>query len=290
MLDPEEHEGVRELERVSGLKVIPCVALEVYLRWALERYYGAKREVRFIQLERNLVLMRELYPYTALTATEQGQSLWMGSRSVAEVSRVLLDQPLPPVDPQGITAIEGPPKDIDDFWDRVGRTSHPKVLLPKVKEELRNARGREEIARVILEFAHRIFPRVALFYIKGGVAFGWQGRGESIDDKRLASLMVPLDLDSVLRTVCDTRSQYLGTLPATPINQRILIGLGSIISQRSLVMPILVFGKVAIILYADMGKTKEEHEPDLASLQELLGEAQQTLQKLLQQTKQNENG
>jgi len=286
MLDPQDKEAIAEVEKATGRKIFPYVVLEVYLRWALERYYGVKREARFIQLERNLELMRELYPQTVLEAAAPGQSLWRGSKTVREVTGAI---PNVKIDPQSITALLGPPKDLDDFWDRVGRTSHPKVLLPKVKEELRKARGREEVARLILEFAHRIFARVSLFYIKGGVAFGWQGRGEGIDDKRLASLMVPLDLDSVLRTVYDTRSQFIGPLPSVPINQRMLLGLGGIIPVRAIVMPVLLFGKAAIILYADMGRTKEEREPDLASLQELLGEAQLVLQKILQESKQSEN-
>jgi len=286
MLDPEDKEAVAEIEKATGLKVFPCVVLEVYLRWALERYYGVKREARFIQLERNLELMRELYPQTILEADAPGQSLWRGSKNIREVTGAI---PNVKIDPQSITAVTGPPKDLDDFWDRVGRTSHPKVLLSKVKEELRKARGREEVARLVLEFAHRIFARVALFYIKGGVAFGWQGRGEGIDDKRLASLMVPLDMDSVLRTVYDTHAQFIGPLPSVPINQRMLIGLGGIIPIRAFVMPILIFGKAAIILYADMGRTREEREPDLASLQELLAEAQLVLQKLLQESKHSEN-
>ena len=229
--------------------------------------------------------MRELYPATAMTPAEMGQSLWKDSRSMPEMPGAKPEIE----DLQNITAIIGPPKDLDDFWERVGRTSHPKVLLPRVKEELRKAGGREEIAQLILEFANRIFPRVALFFIKAGVAFGWRGRGEGIDAKRLVSLMVPLDHDNIFRTVSDTRSQFLGPLPGGSINQRILLGLGGIIPRRALVMPVLVFGKVAIILYADMGKSKETQEPDLPSLQELLGEAQLDLQKILQQNKQTEN-
>jgi len=284
MLDPEEKNVISEVEKATGLKVFPCVVTEVYLRWTLERYYGVKREPRFIQLERNLELMRELYPYTALTSVEPGQSLWAGSQPLQEVSG---SGTAKPVDPQSITSVQGPPKDLDDFWDRVGRTTHPRFLLPKIKDEIDKATDRDQLARIILEFAQKIFARVALFYIKAGVAFGWQGRGEGVDEKRLASLMVPLELDSVISTVYNTRSQLLGPVPQTPINQRLLLGMGDIVPFRALVMPILVFGKVAVIVYADQGKAKEEKEMDLASLQELLGEVQLVLQKLLKQTKQS---
>jgi len=284
MLDPEDKEGIAAVEKKTGLKVVPAAVLEVYLRWALERYYGVKREVRFIQLERNLELMREIYPSTALTAAQMGQSLWAGSEAIREVVPAGAAER---IDPQTITALVGPPKDLDDFWDRVGRTSHPRFLLPKVKEKIRQARDRDEIARAVKEFAGRIFERVALFYIRGGIAFGWQGRGEGIDDKRLASLMVPLELDSIFRTVHESCSQFIGPIPRAQVNQRILIGMGGLIPKSAVVMPVLLFGKVSIIVYGDMGRSREKQEPDLASLQELLGEVQMTLQKMLQQSKQN---
>jgi len=286
MLNPEDREAVAEVEKATGLKAVPCVLLEVYLRWTMERYYGIKRESRFIQLERNLDLMRELYPYTALVYGEPGESLWRGSMPISEISQPAMKSspslaPLP-------ANLEEPPKSLDQFWEQVGKTSHPRLLLPGIKAELRKARSREEVARLLLDFAQRIYPRVALFYIKTGVAFGWQGRGEGIDEKRLASLMIPLELDSIIKTVYESRSSFRGALPSEPINHRILLGIGGIIPGQTLLIPILVFGKVILILYADSGRMLVEREPDLASLQEVSGEAQIGLQRILQAAKKDE--
>ncbi len=288
MLNPEDKEAITEVEKTTGLKAIPCVLLEVYLRWVMERYYGIKREARFIQLERSLDLMRELYPYTALVYGEPGESLWQGSAPISEISQPSVKAaPLPAQAPETPSVAE-PPKNLDEFWDQVGRAGHPRVLLPKIKAEFRQARSREEVARIILDFTQRIFPRVVLFYIKTGVAFGWQGRGEGIDDKRLASLMIPLELDSIIKTVYESRSYFRGQLPVNPINQRILLGIGGIIPGLTLVMPILIFGKALLILYADSGRTVMEREPDLASVQEIMGDAQGALQRILQASKKDE--
>ncbi len=282
MLNPDDAEAVAEVEKATGMKAVKCVILEVYLRWAMERYYGIKREVRFIQLERNLDLMRELYPYTALVYGEPGESLWRGSPPLSEINAPAA------VEVQPAAAAGDVAKNLDDFWDQVGKTGHPRMLLPKVKEELRKARSREEVARLVMEFGQKIFPRVALFYVKTGVAFGWQGRGEGIDDKRMASLMIPLELDSIIKTVYESRSSFRGALPSSPINHRILLGIGGIIPSQALLMPILVFGKVVMILYADSGRMVAEREPDLASLQEVLGEAQNALQGIVRESKKDE--
>ena len=283
MLNPEDREAVAEVEKATNLKAVRCVALEVYLRWAMERYYGIKREIRFVQLERSLDLMRELYPYTALVYGEPGESLWRGSQTLSEIG-----VPAEPAVSEPGLIPEDTAKSLDEFWDQVGRAGHPRMLLPKIKEDLRKARSREEVARLVMEFAQKVLPRVALFYLKTGVAFGWQGRGEGIDDKRMASLMIPLELDSIIKTVYESRSSFRGALPSNPINQRILLGIGGIIPSRALLMPILVFGKVVMILYADSGRMAAEREPDLASLQEVLAEAQNALQRIVQEFKKDE--
>ena len=280
MLNPDDKEAIAEVEKETGMKPVPCVILEVYLRWAMERYYGIKREMRFVQLERSLDLMRELYPYTALVSSEPGDSLWKGSVTISEIC-----VPSPQSAPPKSTAFEEPPKTLEEFWEEVGKTGHPRVLVPKIKEDLRNANTREDVAKILLEFSQLIFPRVALFYIKSGVAFGWQARGEGIEDKKLASLMIPLELDSIFRTVYDSKSSFRGLIPSNPINQRILLGIGGIIPSQSFVMPIIVFGKVVLILYADSGRMKVDREPDVASLQEVVGEAQIALQRIVQSVK-----
>ena len=275
MLNPDDQEALAEAEKATGLKPSPFVALEVYFRWALERYYGIKRETRFIQLEKNLELMRELYPYSALMNAEPGESLWIASETIPEIT-----------DPgKKIEKEEKPPENLDEFWEQAGREGYPRLILPKEKEKLREAKIREEIADIILDFAQLIFPRVALFYITGQVAFGWKGRGSGIDKKSLASLMVPLELESVFQTVYKTGAYYMGALPKGAVNQRILVGLGGIVPARALVMPIFVYGKIALILYADSGAEPPEKEPDLASLQELIGEAQLAFQRIIKAEK-----
>ena len=278
MLNPDDQEALEEAEKACGLKPIPYVILEVYYRWALERYYGVKREGRFIQLERNLELMRELYPYAGLSAREPGESLWVGS------------EPLPEISDSGITRKKQteetePPSSLDEFWEQAGRQGYPRLILPQYKERLRGAQTQEQIADIILEFAQNIFSRLALFYISGQVAFGWKGKGEGIQKRNLASLMIPLELESILKTVYQTGAHFLGPVPDSAVNQRILLALGGIIPSQAIVMPIYIFGKIALLLYADFGSQPPERSPDLASLEELLGEAQLAFQRLITDSK-----
>lgn len=50
MLDPRDIQATDELRFVSGFDIIPYIASELRILFALERYYGIKRDLRFISI------------------------------------------------------------------------------------------------------------------------------------------------------------------------------------------------------------------------------------------------
>lgn len=140
MLDPFRESSIQALAEITALKIKPLIALELDLYWALEKHYAVKREARFINLDRWLENQRkdgEVSP-------------------VKKSSKIYRSEPFLP-NPGDITAMEGAPQSLDDFWDRVGRTGHPEYLLARVLRDLDEAKSRDEIATIILDFAAVVF-------------------------------------------------------------------------------------------------------------------------------------
>lgn len=282
MIDPDQADAVAGIFRETGMQVQTGVALEVHLRWALEKYYGCRREARFINLERNLELRRRMNlseEKHQSTTPSPDDSLWRKSESVPDFSK----QPLLP-DPLDITSVEGAPKSLDEFWERVGRTSHPRHLLPKVLRDLKQAQNREEVAQILLDYSNRLLPRVALFFIKSGIIFGWDGRGERLDRSHVAGIMIPVELESVFKTVYNTGSYYLGPLPETSINQRFLKAMGGYLPGSSILMPVNVNNRVVAIFYGDMGPGKKV-TTQISDLQPIFVEVAQALLRLIRESK-----
>lgn len=50
MLDPKNIQGIEELRFVTGYDIIPYLATELRLLYALERFYGFKRDLRFVSV------------------------------------------------------------------------------------------------------------------------------------------------------------------------------------------------------------------------------------------------
>ncbi len=300
MLDPADPAPLKVLASATGKAIGPAVALEVYLRWALDRYYGIKREARFINLERTLALSREMAAHPVPSGLSfgapatlgarvptpapvkplgPGDTFWAGSQNIP----LLAVDPLLP-DPQSITQMESAPKSLDDFWERVGRTSHPHHLLPMVFRQLEQARDRDAIAEIILDFGRRTLPRVALFFIKAGLVFGWEGRGERLSREQVSGIMIPLDRPSLFRTVVETAAVSLGPVPDSPFNRRFLAAIGNPASAVAVLIPVSLAERVVTILYGDMGWSNLP-VPDLADLHAVLAEAQKAFSRLIVQSR-----
>ena len=261
MLDPGRESAISALHEITALKVVPVIALELDIFWALEKYYAMKREARYLNLDRWLEQQRP------------GEQKKPAKRETARANPG-----------QDITSTEGVPKSIEDFWDRVGRTSHPEFLLPRVLADLAATTSRKEIGRVILDFSALFFNRVALFVVNEDMLFGWDGRGEGMDSRMALAIMLPLSRRSIFKTVVETGAYFLGPIPESPINRRFLAGLGTAWPKTALLLPLLLGGKVAAILYADMGD-KKEVAVQLPPLQAVLATASQAFSRLILKSK-----
>ena len=144
--------------------------------------------------------------------------------------------------------------------------------------------SRKEIGRVILDFSALFFNRAALFVVNEDMLFGWDGRGEGMDSRMALAIMLPLSRRSIFKTVVETGAYFLGPIPESPINRRFLAGLGTAWPKTALLLPLLISGKVAAILYADMGD-RQEVAVQLPPLQMVLATAAQAFQRLILKSK-----
>jgi hypothetical protein len=155
--------------------------------------------------------------------------------------------------------------------ERPWREQLERFSIDRLSQTLAHAGDRREIAEALLRYFGQEFDRAAIFLIKADEASGWRARhlGKEVEDFRLVHL--PLSRPSVLKTVAEGKSFYLGALAETPLNERMLAGLGGGRPQTALLVPVLLGGRAVIVLYAEGGKA--ELGSRLAELQKLAGKA-----------------
>jgi hypothetical protein len=113
---------------------------------------------------------------------------------------------------------------------------------------------RSAIARVVLRYARRRLRRAVLLTVHHGVAQGWVALGDGLGPRQAQALRLALGTPGVLDTVVRTRSHYLGPLPRTEANIRLLKALGGGVPGNALLVPILALGRVVNVIYADGGR------------------------------------
>lgn len=113
---------------------------------------------------------------------------------------------------------------------------------------------REAIARTVLRYARSKFRRAVLLTVHRGAAQGWAGLGEQLGAERVRKIGFPLGTPGIVDTVVRTRAHFLGPIPRTEANIRLLKQLGGGVPGNAFLVPILALGQVVNVFYADNGR------------------------------------
>jgi hypothetical protein len=139
------------------------------------------------------------------------------------------------------------------------------IHFAEAKQALASLSDREDIARVLLRFAAGKFQRALLLQVQREGAVGWLAAGAGLAADVVRRIAVSFHEPSAFKLVRDGRSYYLGPLRGDPATTAFLQALGEGEPRTSLLMPLLVAGRVASILYADDGPGQLT-SPDVAEL------------------------
>jgi hypothetical protein len=146
--------------------------------------------------------------------------------------------------------------------------------------ELEGVTDRDSIAHIVLRASRSKAARALLLQVQGGVALGWDGLGEGLDDGQASQVAIPLSAESAFSLVVKTRSHYMGPLQKTPLNIRFLATLGKRVPLSSLLFPILHKGRVSHMLYLDNGH-RQQAPTDVGEMLILSQRISQTVEALV---------
>lgn len=148
---------------------------------------------------------------------------------------------------------------------------------------LTQAHDRDGIAELVVNYAAQQFDRSALFLLKGGKATGWVAQCAKKPVTKFDLLEIPLTEPSVLNVVAESKSHYLGPMPVTHYNSRLVAALGGGNPTNNLLVPLMMMGRVVAILYVEGGNLRPDQR--LPDLQRLLGKASMAFEILILKSK-----
>jgi hypothetical protein len=276
MSDPSDLAAVDEISFITGYVIKPMIAPEFRLLQALNLYYGLQISTRFQRiidrLHTETVAASWIEPEKPTAPPVESAPIELAPESESEAIVVDLeeveDEVWRPID--AAAAGLAPATDYEpaeDAWAE--KVQH--YAIGEISRRLAYVEDREEIAAAVLESLSQKFGRAALFIVRGDNASGWRASQGGVDITDFEKVHIPFARPSVLKTVAEGKSFYLGPLTVNPLNQRILTALGGTPPKSALVMPVVVLGRVVDILYLEGGEG--DLADSLPEVQRLLNKA-----------------
>jgi len=141
----------------------------------------------------------------------------------------------------------------------------------EAQAQLTKSSDREDVATTVLRYAVGKWRRCLLLSVQGNLVMGWHGMGRGVRDAAVRRIGVALRPQNTFRLVRDTRSHYIGPVrrdTAMNVFYRLLGAEKSpepTYPKTSVILPLLVRGKVVHLLYLDNGPDQLT-TPDIGEL------------------------
>jgi len=242
MADPSNFTAIDEIAFNTGYIVQPVVAPELHIVKAMERYYGIEPKERFVR-----------------SLADQSMGIAPPAPSYTEDDE-LWDIPAPPSEP--VPSAEKPAPSAEPAPPEPSGEEEPEEIEPytlgTVAEQLAECADREEIAEILVEYLGGEFDCCALFLLRNDNAYGWKARVGGRQVAGFDTLCVPLDEPSILKTIHESHSYYLGPVPRAPFNSLLLKELGNRIPSAVLLAPLIVHGRLIGALFVTSEREVDE--------------------------------
>lgn len=129
------------------------------------------------------------------------------------------------------------------------------MTLKSMFDELRFPTATAEVTLLILRYASEVVNRAVLFMVKkdevrGLGQFGIELKGVSADQV-VRNIRIPLDKPSLFSSVIEMRRTYVGPLEPNEADNYLAKELGGVVPDSVMAIPLIVDGKVALIVYGD---------------------------------------
>ena len=286
-MDPARLDIFDELSFNIGLNVNPYIINEVKFLYLLEKYYGVKRDIRYITLSRT-----DREELNSKGSQQQAQEEIAGTKKKETgTGKTIIEQTEEHVEGNAyreLRPLSGKEEftteaDFEEmfkmetsrFEQPLIELSHEMELetleirrpqnLTEALDMLSKADSRNDIAGVVLGYALTIFKRIALFIIYKGTAIGWEGAGKGVERFNIKQLVIPLEQPSAFKFVNDTGSYFLGPVQNTELNNDFFLLLGDKPPKTVVIMPVHFKGRLVQMIYGDNG-SNQYASPDIGEL------------------------
>jgi hypothetical protein len=265
MTDPTDFKAIDEVGFVTGHVVLPHIAPDVQMSWALATYY------RISSGQTRYQMVADQRRKSDASAPAKPATISMPAFSeTGELLNVTI-----PAEFEGFASLHGDQQD-DPLLLAESSVSY---TVDRLSMDFAGARSRDDVANVFINYLGQEFTACALFIVRGNRAVGWRGVSSGERLAGFTELSLLLSKPSVVRDVVESRSFTMGPLIHTPENRQVLKALNLRSETSLLVLPVIMLSKVVatVLVTADMDCLGRR----LAELQKLVRKASLAFEMLI---------
>jgi len=291
MADPRDIQAIDEISFRTGHIVLPVMALEVRLFYALECYYGIKRPMRYIAPPK--FVREELDQLHIAGDSGKGQPARIEEEYLgAPGSEQVLVPAKPPVIAQPAAAqpaktqpvaaqpiAEEPPEELEEIEE----IEDVEVTLVDTTRRLVAASNRDDVADALIAYLGNHYARAVLFMVVAGQVAGWRAMKNRQPIPAIDQFQLPLSETSVLKTAVESNSFFLGPVPQSGANLALTTLLGKPAPTTAAILPLSMLGRVVALIYVDDPAVNMAEA--VADLQRIAGKALLSFELLILQNK-----
>jgi hypothetical protein len=249
--EPRNSAALAQVRRVTKLQILPHISCEFRIQTALENFYQIRMDPRMKEIEAKALSTTPFYPADSSTQKEQD---WHGDH---------------------------PPKVVKTRFSSSASPSGKVTLsVQKITLMLEEAKSRDAIGQLVLQFAQKYLERVALFVLRKDVGFGWDAIGEGLSKEMIKAIVFPIKEPSIFNTVVASQGHYLGRVPDTAVNEQFYKAFGEPKPHNVLLLPLTLGGITFGALYGDNG-TKQVQSDGINELQVVVSRANIAFERLI---------
>jgi len=251
MADPRNLQSIDEISFRTGYIVMPILALEVRLVFALESYYGVKRTMRYIAPPKQVrEELNQLHVLETADSTVEARDTdeELGALGSEQIYEKPATEPAQPV--AAAEVVEDEIEELDDD-DLIEELEDEEITLATTAQTLIGITDRNDVADAVIAYLGANYTRAALFMVVAGQVTGWRSAKSGQPIPGFERFQLPLSEPSVLKTAVESNSFFLGPVPQSGANLALTTFLGKPAPQSALLMPMSMLGRVVGLIYVD---------------------------------------
>jgi hypothetical protein len=273
MSDPTDFKAQDELSFITGNIIIPNIAPDIQLFYALEKYYGVRLDHRYVSASCELkkIRNRNSSDESAAFVTDDSQYTISADIEKKSASPELINVNIP----KGLGRAEPAVPD-SDARTLAGRQAIELYTIDKLSLDFSKARDRDDVADIFIKYLGQEFSRCALLTIRGNRAVGWRAAVSGKPVKGFEHTTLDIAKSSELSEVFIGKHYFFGALAESQPNLPLTTALDLTSFSTILSLPVVMNDRVVAMIVVSSDAMSLQRR--LEELQRLVFKASLTFQ------------